>query len=58
LVVFSGVRELPIPQVAAVRFTQVWARRDGRWLREAFQATLVDPLAPQIAAPLNRQTTP
>lgn len=22
-----------------LRFTQVWVRRDGRWLREAFQAT-------------------
>jgi uncharacterized protein DUF4440 len=39
----------------SIRFTQVWVRRDGRWLREAFQATLVDPLAPQIAAPLNRR---
>jgi hypothetical protein len=28
----------------SIRFTQVWARRDGRWLREAFQATLVDPV--------------
>ena len=25
----------------SLRFTQVWVRRDGRWLREAFQATLV-----------------
>jgi len=41
----------------SIRFTQVWIRRDGRWLREAFQATLVDPLAPQIAAPLSRDTT-
>jgi len=40
----------------SLRFTQVWVRRDGRWLREAFQATLVDPLAPEIAAPLNRMT--
>jgi ketosteroid isomerase-like protein len=26
-----------------IRFTQVWVRRDGRWLREAFQATFVNP---------------
>jgi ketosteroid isomerase-like protein len=32
----------------SLRFTQVWVRRDGRWLREAFQATLVDPLAPPL----------
>jgi len=36
----------------SLRFTQMWIRRDGRWLREAFQATLVDPLAP----PLNQQS--
>jgi hypothetical protein len=24
-----------------LRFTQVWVKRDGRWLREAFQATPV-----------------
>jgi len=23
----------------SLRFTQIWVRRDGRWLREAFQAT-------------------
>ena len=25
----------------AIRFTQIWARTDARWLREAFQATRV-----------------
>jgi ketosteroid isomerase-like protein len=25
----------------SLRFTQIWVRRDGRWQREAFQATLV-----------------
>jgi len=34
----------------SLRFTQVWVHRDGRWLREAFEAILADPLAPQIAA--------
>lgn len=37
----------------SVHFTQVWVRRDGRWLREAFQATLID----QAAPPLNLRTT-
>jgi ketosteroid isomerase-like protein len=32
----------------SLRFTQIWLRRDGRWLREAFQATIVDPLAPLL----------
>jgi ketosteroid isomerase-like protein len=32
----------------SLRFTQTWIRRDGRWLREAFQATIVDPLAPSL----------
>jgi hypothetical protein len=26
----------------SLRFTQVWIRKDGRWLREAFQATFTD----------------
>jgi len=26
----------------SIRFTQVWVRIDGRWLREAFQATIID----------------
>ena len=25
----------------AIRFTQVWVKREGRWLREAFQAMTV-----------------
>ena len=25
----------------SLRFTQVWVRQEGRWLREAFQATFV-----------------
>jgi len=36
----------------SLRFTQIWIRRDGRWLRAAFQATLVDPLPP----PPNQQS--
>jgi Domain of unknown function (DUF4440) len=32
----------------SLRFTQIWVRRDGCWLREAFQATLVDPDAPPL----------
>ena len=36
----------------SLHFTQVWVRRDGRWLREAFQATLIDRAAP----PLNLRT--
>jgi ketosteroid isomerase-like protein len=31
----------PGPASPRIRFTQVWVRSDGRWLREAFQATLV-----------------
>ena len=34
-----------------LRFTQIWIRKDGRWLREVFQATLVDPLAPSLNQP-------
>jgi ketosteroid isomerase-like protein len=26
----------------SLRFTQLWVRRDGRWLREAFQATFIE----------------
>jgi hypothetical protein len=33
----------------SLRFTQIWIRRDGRWLREAFQATFIDPLAPPLS---------
>jgi hypothetical protein len=42
----------------SLRFTQIWIRREGRWLREAFQATLVDLLAPPIASQLGRSGTP
>ena len=28
------------PQDSTLRFTQVWVWQEGRWLREAFQATL------------------
>lgn len=44
----TGVNEIAAigdPQAGAgqdlvLRFTQVWVLRDGRWLREAFQATI------------------
>ena len=42
----------------SLRFTQIWVRRDGRWLREAFQATLIDPLAPQIVSSCKQDATP
>ena len=29
----------PMSSSLTLRFTQVWVKRDGRWLREAFQAT-------------------
>jgi ketosteroid isomerase-like protein len=29
----------------SLRFTQTWVRREGRWLREAFQATFIDFIA-------------
>ena len=32
----------------SMRFTTIWVRRDGRWLREAAQVTLVDPSAPPL----------
>ena len=46
--VITGVNEIAAigdPQAGAgqdpvLRFTQVWVLRDGRWLREAFQATI------------------
>ena len=31
----------------ALRFTQVWVRRDGRWFREAFQATFIEQEPPR-----------
>ena len=38
-----GVRDASDSEALVIRVTQVWIWRDGRWLREAFQAT---PLAP------------
>jgi hypothetical protein len=32
----------------SMRFTTVWVHRDGRWLREAAQVTLIDPSAPPL----------
>ena len=32
----------------SMRFTTVWIYRDGRWLREAAQVTLIDPSAPPL----------
>jgi ketosteroid isomerase-like protein len=45
--IVTGINELDGPGIAnaqdrsplTIRFTQVWLWRDGRWLREAFQAT-------------------
>jgi ketosteroid isomerase-like protein len=34
-----GARDAADAASLTLRFTQVWVRRDGRWLREAFQAT-------------------
>jgi hypothetical protein len=34
-----GARSAADTRPLAIRFTQVWIWRDGRWLREAFQAT-------------------
>ena len=35
----SGARDARDASPLTLRFTQVWGKRDGRWLREAFQAT-------------------
>ena len=48
--VVTGVNKIEAigdPQAGArqdlvLRFTQVWVRRDGRWRREAFQATIAE----------------
>jgi hypothetical protein len=32
----------------SMRFTTIWVRRDGHWLREAAQVTLIDPSAPPL----------
>ena len=45
--IVTGINELEGPGILSaqdrspltIRFTQVWLWRDGRWLREAFQAT-------------------
>lgn len=34
-----GARDASDASALTLRFTQVWVKRDGRWLREAFQAT-------------------
>ena len=31
-----------------MRFTTVWVRQNGRWLRDAAQVTLIDPSAPPL----------
>ena len=36
-----GSRDAEDASPLTLRFTQVWVKRDGRWLREAFQATPV-----------------
>ena len=41
----NNVEAIGDPQAGArqdlvLRFTQVWVRREGRWLREVFQATI------------------
>ena len=38
----GGARNAGDRQDLVLRFTQVWIWRDGRWLREAFQATPLD----------------
>lgn len=48
--VVTGINDIQAigdPQAGArqdlvLRFTQVWTRQSGRWLREAFQATISD----------------
>ena len=37
----AGARDAADAAPLALRFTQVWVKRHGRWLREAFQATPV-----------------
>ena len=37
-----GVRTADDRETLTIRFTQVWVWREGRWLREAFQATPSD----------------
>jgi ketosteroid isomerase-like protein len=35
----SGIRDAADEAGLTLRFTQVWVRRSGQWVREAFQAT-------------------
>ena len=42
-----GVRDAGDSDDLTIRFTQVWIWRDGRWLRECFQAT---PVTTTVAA--------
>ena len=37
-----GARSAGDHRTLSLRFTQVWTRQDGKWLREAFQATPID----------------
>ncbi len=37
----GGIRNADDQRSLSIRFTQVWLLKDGRWLREAFQATPV-----------------
>jgi ketosteroid isomerase-like protein len=42
-----GARDAADTGALTLRFTQVWVKHDGRWLREAFQAT---PVSERIAS--------
>jgi ketosteroid isomerase-like protein len=41
----AGVRDVGDGAALVIRFTQVWTWKDGRWQREAFQATPVAQIA-------------
>lgn len=43
----AGARDAEDASPLTLRFTQVWVKRDGRWLREAFQAT---PIVERVAS--------
>ena len=45
----GGLRNASDSEPLVIRFTQVWIWRDGRWLREAFQATPVAPPSVKLA---------
>ena len=38
----GGIRSADDPRDLSLRFTQVWIRAGGQWLREAFQGTPID----------------